>query len=493
MKALALKGKKIISSIFLRVFGYYVVLLLLFSLVLGLTFLNLYNNSNIEYRSSELERVGKSAANTIMDFALDNDYEGAISYLEVFNEIESGEIWIISNTDSQKSLIKSLETVKSETVTSQPEFAELLEAALKGETRINSFFSQIHDATTIAAGIPIYGSKNEVSGALIIIDVMTDVDEMNRTGARMIFSSGIFALLMSIGLSVLFASQITRPVMKVRNVTKELQDGNYTAKTGLIRNDEIGEMAKSIDLLADRLCKNQQEANNLEQMRQDFFANVSHELRTPIAVVRAYTESMVDGVVTDPEKIKQYNNRILAECKSMERLVGDLLTLSKMQNPDFKIDAEPVNLVHIFDEIVRSALAINTERGIQFELHRESNVYMIMGDYDRLRQMFIVILDNAIKFSDPGKTIHLNLTSVKRKVICSIRDEGVGISDEELPYIFEKFYKSKLKQNEKGTGLGLPIAKQIALKHGGTIDVKSKVGEGTEFIFTFDEIFEEDL
>ena len=493
MKALALKGKKIISSIFLRVFSYYVVLLLLFSLVLGLTFLNLYNNSNIDYRSSELERVGKIATNTIMGFALDNDYEGAISYLEVFNEIESGEIWIISNPDSKDSLIKSLETVKSETVTSQTEFAELLGSALKGETRINSFFSQIHDATTIAAGIPIYGSKNEVSGALIIIEVMTDVDEMNRTGARMIFSSAIFALLLSIGLSVLFASQITRPVMKVRNVTKELQDGNYTAKTGLIRNDEIGEMAKSIDLLADRLCKNQQEANNLEQMRQDFFANVSHELRTPIAVVRAYTESMVDGVVTDPEKIKQYNNRILAECKSMERLVGDLLTLSKMQNPDFKINAEPVNVVHIFDEIVRSALAINTERGIQFEVHRESNVYMIMGDYDRLRQMFIVILDNAIKFSDPGKTIHLNLTSVKRKIICSIRDEGVGISEEELPYIFEKFYKSKLKQNEKGTGLGLPIAKQIALKHGGTIDVKSKLGEGTEFIFTFDEIFEEDL
>ena len=251
-------------------------------------------------------------------------------------------------------------------------------------------------------------------------------------------------------------------------------------------------MAKSIDMLSERLYQNQQEANNLEQMRQDFFANVSHELRTPIAVVRAYTESMVDGVVTEPEKVAQYNNRILAECKSMERLVGDLLTLSKMQNPDFKIDKEPVNLVHIFDEIVRSALAISSERGIQIVMHRESNVYMIMGDYDRLRQMFIVILDNAIKFSEPGKAIHLNLSSLKRKIICSIRDEGIGISEEELPNIFDKFYKSKLRQNAKGTGLGLPIAKQIALKHGGTIDVKSKLGEGTEFIFTFDEIYEED-
>ena len=281
--------------------------------------------------------------------------------------------------------------------------------------------------------------------------------------------------------------------MKVKDVTTALQNGDYTVKTNLNSKDEIGEMAKSIDMLSERLYQNQQEANNLEQMRQDFFANVSHELRTPIAVVRAYTESMVDGVVTEPEKVAQYNNRILAECKSMERLVGDLLTLSKMQNPDFKIDKEPVNLVHIFDEIVRSALAISSERRIQIVMHRESNVYMIMGDYDRLRQMFIVILDNAIKFSEPGKTIHLNLSSVKRKIICSIRDEGIGISEEELPNIFDKFYKSKLRQNAKGTGLGLPIAKQIALKHGGTIDVKSKVGEGTEFIFTFDEIYAEDL
>ena len=107
--------------------------------------------------------------------------------------------------------------------------------------------------------------------------------------------------------------------------------------------------------------------------------------------------------------------------------------------------------------------------------------------------MFIVILDNAIKFSEPGKTIHLDLRSVKRKIVCSIRDEGIGISAEELPSIFDKFYKSKLRQNAKGTGLGLPIAKQIALKHGGTIDVKSTPGKGTEFIFTFDEIYEEDM
>lgn len=490
---MALKGKKIISSIFLRVFSYYIVLLLLFAVVLGLTFMNLYSNSNIDHRGADLERVGTNAANAMRSYILDDNFDDALEYLGMFNEIESGELWMVSNPDSYRPMNQVLETVKLSTVNSQAEFSELLQSAFKGQKKISTFFSDIHGATTLSAGIPIFGKGNEVCGALIIIETMTDIDEIKSTGMKMIFTSIIIGLVVTIVISTLFASQITRPVMKMKEVTTALQNGDYTAKTKYERNDEIGEMAKSIDMLSDRLYQNQQEANNLEQMRQDFFANVSHELRTPIAVVRAYTESMVDGVVTDPAKITQYNNRILAECKSMERLVGDLLTLSKMQNPDFKIDAEPVNLVHIFDEIVRSALAISSEKGIQISMHRESNVYMIMGDYDRLRQMFIVILDNAIKFSSPGSTIHLNLTSVKRKVVCSIRDEGIGISEEELPNIFDKFYKSKLRQNAKGTGLGLPIAKQIALKHGGTIDVKSKVGEGTEFIFTFDEVYEEDL
>lgn len=490
---MAFKGKKLISSIFLRVFRYYIVVLLLFAVVLGLTFMNLYANSNIEHRGTDLERVGSNAANAMRSYILDDDFEGALEYLSLFNDIESGEIWTISNPDAYRPMDSILESVNLSKVNSQAEFADLLDNAFHAKKKISSFFSNIHGATTLAAGIPIYGKGNEVCGALIIIEEMTDVDEIKNTGMKMVLTSAIVGFLVTIVVSALFAGQIIRPVMKVKDVTTALQNGDYTVKTNLNSKDEIGEMAKSIDMLSERLYQNQQEANNLEQMRQDFFANVSHELRTPIAVVRAYTESMVDGVVTEPEKVAQYNNRILAECKSMERLVGDLLTLSKMQNPDFKIDKEPVNLVHIFDEIVRSALAISSERRIQIVMHRESNVYMIMGDYDRLRQMFIVILDNAIKFSEPGKTIHLNLSSVKRKIICSIRDEGIGISEEELPNIFDKFYKSKLRQNAKGTGLGLPIAKQIALKHGGTIDVKSKVGEGTEFIFTFDEIYEEDL
>ena len=116
---------------------------------------------------------------------------------------------------------------------------------------------------------------------------------------------------------------------------------------------------------------------------------------------------------------------------------------------------------------------------------------MILGDYDRLRQMFMVILDNAIKFSEENKTVHIKIEKAD-KIIVSIRDEGVGIDPSDINNIFEKFYKSNLRQNASGTGLGLAIAKQIALKHGGTISVTSDLGMGSEFIFTFP-LFEEDV
>lgn len=115
-----------------------------------------------------------------------------------------------------------------------------------------------------------------------------------------------------------------------------------------------------------------------------------------------------------------------------------------------------------------------------------------MGDYDRLRQMFLVILDNAIKFSKEGDDILIRLYKGE-KLHVSIRDYGIGISKEELPNIFDKFYKSKLKQNAKGSGLGLAIAKEIAMKHGGTIEVKSEPGMGTEFKFSFTEVTAEEM
>lgn len=136
------------------------------------------------------------------------------------------------------------------------------------------------------------------------------------------------------------------------------------------------------------------------------------------------------------------------------------------------------------EDIIRSASAIAEKKNIKIDVEKNQPVIMILGDYDRLRQMFMVILDNAIKFSDENKTVHINLLK-SDKILVSIKDEGIGIDKADIANIFEKFYKSNLRQNASGTGLGLAIAKQIALKHDGNIEVESTLGQGTIFTFEF--------
>ncbi|MBQ7864399.1 MAG: HAMP domain-containing protein [Lachnospiraceae bacterium] len=397
--------------------------------------------------------------------------------------MEGTEIWPISNPSAAYPLSWDMATnLDVETLTKS--YVEIAQTAFSGNAEIRNQFSSYHECDIVMVGMPVQGINGEVAGAILLISPVETQKEVVNSSWYMIFMSGMVALMISFVIAIPFARNLTQPITSMRSTALELAAGNYEAETGIARLDEIGELATTIDFLADKLAENEVERKNMEQMRLDFFANVSHELRTPITVVRGYTESLVDGVVSDEERRKQYYNRMLSECQSMERLVGDLLLLSKMQNPDFLVEKEPVTLQQVFYDIKRTAWAIADERNIAIVVNQPEEPCLMMADYVRLRQMFVVIVDNAIKFSKDGASIYINIEE-DENIRVSIRDEGVGITEEELPYIFEKFYKSKLRQNAKGSGLGLAIARQICLKHDGTIQVESKVGEGTTFTFTF--------
>ena len=374
----------------------------------------------------------------------------------------------------------------------QKEYCVIINKAFAGKVTKQTFYSKMHCERRYVIGMPVKGVNNSVVGALVYTSSADSQEDVINQSIRLIIQSIILACLISILIANRFVQNLTKPILRMRDTTSELADGHYEVRTEIRRKDEIGELADTVDVLADKLLASERERKEMDQMRIDFFANVSHELRTPITVIRAYTETLYDKVVTDEKKIDQYYERMLSECKSMERLVGDLLVLSKMQNPDFEIDQEPVNINQIFDDIIRSASVISEEKNIRIDAQKEPGNILIMGDYDRLRQMFLVILDNAIKFSENSSTIYIKIETGD-KLRISIRDEGIGIAKEELPYIFDKFYRSKLRQNAKGSGLGLAIAKQIALKHNGTIHVSSEQGKGTEFVFEFNIITEEEL
>ncbi len=475
------------NRLFVKTYLSFAAITAVFAILLGVLYMRMYESATIRNYEDDLKAKAVRISSRCSEYFLIQDTEKALegwrNYLVTISE-EGTEIWSVANPDAKYPLTSALAIGLDLSVLTQT-YVEVAQTAFLDKTEIRTEYSKYHDCTVVTVGVPVRGYNGEVAGAILLNALVETQKEIVSNSWSMILISGMVALLIAFALAIPFARNLTKPIGIMRSTALRLAAGEYEAKTGIVSYDEIGELASTMDFLADKLAENEIERKNIEQMRFDFFANVSHELRTPITVVRAYTESLVDGMVKDEEQAQQYYARMLTECQSMERLVGDLLLLSKMQNPEFMVEKEPVNLQQVFHDLKRTAKAMSDEKNIEIVVKQPIMPCTMLADYVRLRQMFLVIVDNAIKFSYENSQVYITMEEEGNRIRVSIRDEGVGISEEELPYIFDKFYKSKLRQNAKGSGLGLSIARQICLKHDGTLEVESKQGEGTTFIFTF--------
>ncbi len=224
------------------------------------------------------------------------------------------------------------------------------------------------------------------------------------------------------------------------------------------------------------------ESERLNRMQNEFVANVSHEFRTPLTIIRASTEALLDGVVTDEESRMDCYEKIETETTALERLVKDLLDTSKLRAGKMPMHLEEMEAEPLIEKIVENMRMIAEEKNIHIN-YTPTVLPPLMADYDRLRQLLIIFLDNAIKFTPESGTITVSAYAKDNMAYLCVTDTGVGMSEEDIPYIFERFYKvDKARGGSKtGTGLGLAIAWQIAELHGGTIFVESKLGKGTTF------------
>ena len=222
-------------------------------------------------------------------------------------------------------------------------------------------------------------------------------------------------------------------------------------------------------------------------MRQNFIANISHELRTPITVIRGSIEAICDGIIKDSEQLKDYNEQILSDSIHLQRLVNDLIDLTKLQNTDFSIDKSTINLFEIINDAVRSMKQISTKKGVKINFSSENAIeedrYLFVGDYQRIRQMIIIVLDNAIKFSNENQEVDILLKKENNKYELKICDSGRGIDSKNIGEIFNRYHKSNTEENKNGMGLGLAIAKEIAIRHNIEIMVESEPYIKTVFTF----------
>jgi len=223
----------------------------------------------------------------------------------------------------------------------------------------------------------------------------------------------------------------------------------------------------------------------LEKMRKDFVANVSHELRTPLAMMQGYSEALLDEFGDDPEQRHELTQIILDETHRMRRLVNDLLDLAQLESGQFQMHKDELDMKNLVQRVGRKFMTVGHERGIELQklIAESDEPVLVYGDSDRLEQVFTNLIDNAFRHTTSGGQITLSMEQDPDFVRVSVRDTGEGIPADDLPYIWDRFYKvDKARTRSKGgTGLGLSITLNIVKNHQGNIIVTSEEGQGTQF------------
>ena len=589
----------------------FVVIVLISMLAIGIVFIQMFQQYTFDSREQTMLARAQSIAEVMAENSQNTGqirgFAGSMHFLDTMAEAK---VWITDSKGNPASVsgmgigngigkgmgqnfgfgqsMGQGHTYNSEPL--PPEAEKVIEEVLSGKESVSESFSSVYIEATLTVGVPIVDSDNRVIGSVLLHSPVTGITATVNKAVSILAISLLAALVLAIGLGIFYSLLFTRPLKAMNLTALEITQGNYSVRTGVNRKDELGQLGKSLDLLAAKLgytinelfqekgklkdiiasisegivafdtslrlinvnsalseimdrpqpylnedvekdlkdleiqaqltkvmeekassqvlkewlgkklmftispiidnlgivtgsvalVQDISKSERLEQVRRDFVANVSHEFRTPLTVIRGSLEAMVDGTVEKIEEIKRYHQRMLSETRGLERLVEDLLELSRLQSGTIKMNKETLHLPNVLKDVGRSLQTIAGKKGIKIEYLFQQEIPPFVGDYDRLRQLFVIFLDNAIKYSPKNTKVTVETSVVEAKMLSIIIcDQGYGIAPAELAHIWDRFYKIDKSRNSRGTGLGLAIAKHLLELYDGLVTVQSELGKGT--------------
>ncbi len=328
----------------------------------------------------------------------------------------------------------------------------------------------------VIRNIPPYSL--EARGMILIHSRIPSIYQLKHSIFLVFVAAGVIGGIIALIFVALLTKHITKPMNQMKAVAKKVASGEFTGRINVKGKDELSELSKSFNEMITEL-------ENLEKMRRDFIGNVSHELRTPLTSIKGFVDGIIDGVIP-PEKHEYYLRIVRDETSRMQDLVNDLLSLAKLQGGEVALEYSIFDINELIRRSVISLQQMFLEKNLEFNALFETERMFVRADLDSIQRVIINLLHNAIKFTPENGVIAAKTYYKKNKVVISIEDSGRGIPKEDLPGIFERFYKTDKSRSEDrtGVGLGLAIVRNIINKHDETIKVESQEGHGTRFIFT---------
>ncbi len=360
-----------------------------------------------------------------------------------------------------------------------------LKAVLSGETVVKRGSSQFFGMDVLLAAVPI---KNDgsVTGAVIVQTPLAPI----QANLRSILEAVVYSLLLGVAASVLlaffFSRSISRPILKINSVARAMADGDFSLQAPVSPGSEVGVLAESINTLSSQLREKIQALERIDATRRNFVSSISHELRTPLTIMQGYTEALMDGIARDEKQREKYLMNIYEETMRLRRLVDDLLDLGRLESGVISMNIEPADISEIIENVAGQFNETVADKKVEVKVNLPGEKVLAWGDADRLRQVIINLVDNAVRFSPEDGVVEIKGENVGGRVRVLVKDQGPGLSREERQLVWERFYKADISRarRDSGSGLGLAIARQIIELHGGDIGVESNPGRGSTFWFT---------
>lgn len=448
------------------------------------------------YSASLQTEIAKSAANSAEDYIeLRYEYSDKESFADftstyvqdVINIITSVSencegISIILTDENGKMLLYAKDEQYGTFETEQRLNDEHIKLLKKGEgVKIIGNVGTLADKSQISFATPVI-VDGTTKGAVIAISSSDGLATLVDTMTNAILVASLWLMLASLIAVYFITEMITQPLRQMSRAAKKMAVGKFDTRIAVRGKDEVAELAESFNHMADSL-------ENLETMRNNFMANVSHDLRTPMTTISGFIDNILIGAIP-PEEQPHYLGVIKEEVRRLSRLVSSLLDISRLQAGDRKLTMSSFDICEMARLILISFEQKIDSKKLDVDFICDDDRMFVFADRDAIYQVLYNVCDNAVKFSSHGAKYEIRINysddTKAKKVIVSVFNQGEGISEEDLPYVFERFYKADKSRgiDKKGVGLGMFISKTIIDAHGESISVESKKDEFCKFTFT---------
>jgi signal transduction histidine kinase len=341
------------------------------------------------------------------------------------------------------------------------------------------YYDRLLNERFIYIGRPIFDRNEKYIGSIYVFSSIEPITQSLKVIKNLLILAGIGSILLASGLIYIVSKRLSRPLLDMVSVTRGMAKGELNSRVGITTGDEIGTLGRSINDLAIEL-------ESYRTNRQEFFASVSHELRTPLAYVDGFAKVLKEGLYESEEEKDKYLSIIKQEATRMTKLVNDLFELSKMEEGHFHLHLEEIDLIEVIENSLEKTRLKAKEKGLLLSVDSSISIPSILADGLRVEQVLINLVENAIRYTEEGY-IKIKLFSEESKVVIEIEDTGIGIPENEIPFLFDRFYRVEKSRSRQygGTGLGLSIVKHLVSLQNGSINVQSKVGKGTKVRIEF--------